>query len=156
MKEFFYMDSPIGVLSLEFEDEYVTAIKVVPDGERGDSVITPFTMSVKSELNDYFAGSTKELAIPFVMEGTVFQVLVWEELLRIPYGSVVTYGEVAARMGMPGACRTVGMACNRNPLLIVVPCHRVVGAGGKLTGYAAGVERKKFLLELEKCPPREG
>ena len=155
MKEFFYMDSPIGVLSLEFEDEHVTAIKVVSDGERGDSVITPFTMSVKSELNDYFAGGTKELAVPFVMEGTVFQVLVWEELLRIPYGSVVTYGEVAARMGRPGACRAVGMACNRNPLLIVVPCHRVVGAGGKLTGYAAGVERKEFLLELEKCPPRE-
>ena len=75
--------------------------------------------------------------------------MAWKELLRIPYGTTVTYGEVAERIGKPQASRAVGMACNRNPLLIAVPCHRVVGAGGKMTGYAAGIDKKRFLLELE-------
>lgn len=150
MEEKFYMDSPIGMLSLEFEDECVTAIKVVSEDERGDSVVTPFSMLVKRDLSDYFSGCVKEFSFPLLLQGTAFQVMVWKELLNIPYGVTATYGEIARRIGKPGASRSVGMACNRNPLLLAVPCHRVVGAGGTMTGFAVGIERKEFLLKLEQ------
>lgn len=150
MEEKFYMDSPIGMLSLEFEDECVTAIKVVSEDERGDSVVTPFSMLAKRDLSDYFSGCVKEFSFPLLLQGTAFQIMVWKEVLNIPYGSTATYSEIAIRIGKPHASRAVGMACNRNPLLIAVPCHRVVGAAGKITGYVAGIERKRFLLELEK------
>lgn len=149
MKEKIYIESPIGILAVCCEDECVTAITVVAEEERDDSVVTSFTLLVKRELEAYFNSETKEFAFPVCMKGSAFQIMVWKELLRIPYGTTVTYGEVAERIGKPQASRAVGMACNRNPLLIAVPCHRVVGSGGKMTGYAAGVDKKRFLLELE-------
>ena len=150
MKEKIYIESPIGMLAVCCEEGYVTAISIVVGEKCGDSVVTPFTASVKSSLNAYFNSEIKEFDFPLLLKGTAFQVMVWKELLRIPYGETVTYGEIAARMGRPHASRAVGNACNRNPLLVVVPCHRAVGSGGKITGYVAGVEKKKFLLELER------
>ena len=101
------------------------------------------------QLREYFEGRRMMFELPLAPVGTSFQRRVWEALCRIPYGSCRTYGEVAREVGVAGAARAVGLACNRNPWIIIVPCHRVVGAGGKLTGYAHGLECKQALLELE-------
>lgn len=92
----------------------------------------------------------REFDLPLAPRGTPFQQAVWQQLLRIPYGEVRTYGQLAAALGKPGASRAVGSACRRNPLCILIPCHRVVGADGSLTGYAGGLDIKEYLLELEK------
>jgi len=104
---------------------------------------------VERQLDEYFAGKRTAFDLPLAPSGTPFQLRVWDELTRIPWGATVTYGELAARAGHPGAARAVGAAVGRNPLSIVVPCHRVVGADGRLTGYAGGIGRKATLLALE-------
>jgi methylated-DNA-[protein]-cysteine S-methyltransferase len=104
---------------------------------------------VARQLDEYFDGSRTTFDLPLAPAGTPFQRRVWDELARIPRGTTVTYGELAARVGHPGASRAVGAAVGRNPISIVVPCHRVVGADATLTGYAGGVERKASLLALE-------
>ena len=98
---------------------------------------------------EYFNGERWEFSFPIKPKGSPFQMAVWKELQQIPYGSTATYGEIAARIGNPKASRAVGMACNRNPILVAVPCHRVVGGNGKLTGFAAGTDKKEILLKLE-------
>ncbi len=105
---------------------------------------------VKKQLDEYFSGKRQEFDFPFITTGTKFQNKVWEELRKIPYGETVSYIELAERCGVPKAARAVGQANNRNKLMIVIPCHRVVGKNGALTGYAGGLALKKFLLELEK------
>ena len=155
MKDSFYMDSPIGTLCVECEDEYVTGIYITTGEACSNAPHTPFAMKVTREIEDYLNGSLKEFTFSIAMQGTAFQIMVWRELLRIPYGTTATYGDIAKRIGKPAASRAVGMACNRNPLLLAVPCHRVVGAGGKLTGFAVGFERKTFLLEMEKANSTE-
>ena len=102
------------------------------------------------QLQEYFAGCRREFSLPLAPRGTEFQRQVWYALEGIPYGETRTYGEIARAIGKPKACRAVGMANHRNPLSILVPCHRVVGADGSLTGYGGGLEAKQFLLELEK------
>ena len=111
---------------------------------------TPLIRQVAEQLQDYFAGRRTVFDLPLAEEGTPFQRRVWSALCDIPYGTCRTYGEIARAIGAPGAARAVGMACNRNPWMIVVPCHRVVGAGGRLTGYAYGLTCKKMLLDLER------
>lgn len=106
------------------------------------------------ELAEYFAGTRREFTFPVAPAGTPFQQAVWAALRTIPFGQTRTYGQIAAQIGRPTACRAVGMANNRNPVAIVVPCHRVVGSGGGLTGYAGGLGVKAFLLELEARPCR--
>ena len=103
----------------------------------------------KDQLENYFSGKTIAFDLLLQLEGTEFQQKVWAELLKIPYGETITYMELAVRLGDPKAVRAVGTANGRNPLAIVIPCHRVIGAGNKLTGYAGGIWRKKILLELE-------
>ena len=103
-----------------------------------------------SQLNEYFAGTRKSFDLPLKFDGTEFQNRVWRELQNIPYGKTISYKELAEKTGNIKACRAVGMANNKNPLPIIIPCHRVVGSNGKLTGYAGGLEVKKFLLELEQ------
>lgn len=110
-----------------------------------DEVLT----AAATQLEEYFAGRRTEFDLPLAPEGTEFQQRVWAELLRIPYGETSTYGELARRLGHPNGSRAVGLANGRNPLGIVVPCHRVVGAGGDLTGYGGGLPRKRLLLDLE-------
>lgn len=112
---------------------------------------SPLLGQAADQLREYFAGQRKTFDLPLAPQGTAFQKAVWKALLEIPYGQTCTYGDIARRIGNPRAARAVGMANHCNPLMIVVPCHRVVGSGGALTGYACGLDIKKFLLELEKA-----
>lgn len=114
-----------------------------PDNGTADS-------PVARQLAEYFSGARKSFDLPAAPEGTEFQKRVWAELTRIPYGETISYAELAKRVGRPGAARAVGRANATNPIAIVVPCHRVIGADGTLTGYAYGVERKRALLDLER------
>lgn len=105
--------------------------------------------SCKAQLKDYFSGNLKAFDLPLSPEGTEFQQKVWAELIKIPYGETITYMELAVRLGDAKAIRAAGTANGRNPIAIIIPCHRVIGAGNKLTGYAGGIWRKKILLEIE-------
>jgi methylated-DNA-[protein]-cysteine S-methyltransferase len=116
-------------------------------GQAGD--LPPVLRQAVEELREYFAGERREFTLPLAPAGTPFQQQVWAALREIPYGATCSYGRIAGRIGRPKACRAVGMANNRNPIAIVVPCHRVVGASGALVGYAAGLEVKEKLLALE-------
>jgi methylated-DNA-[protein]-cysteine S-methyltransferase len=101
------------------------------------------------QLNEYFNGGRREFDLPLYFEGTTFQRRVWQELTEIPYGETWSYGQLARRIGKPSASRAVGLANGRNPISILVPCHRVIGADGSLTGYGGGLERKRWLLAHE-------
>jgi methylated-DNA-[protein]-cysteine S-methyltransferase len=114
-----------------------------------DESIAPF-LEAKQQLTAYFAGNSTEFDVPLQMQGTIFQQRVWEALETIPYGTTMSYGELAQQMGQPKASRAVGLANGRNPVSIIVPCHRVIGANGQLTGYGGGIERKQWLLNHER------
>ncbi|MCZ2524603.1 methylated-DNA--[protein]-cysteine S-methyltransferase [Streptomyces sp. HB2AG] len=118
-------------------------------GERGDGDEQPFGETVR-QLREYFDGRRTAFDLPLDPAGTPFQRTVWDALLEIPYGQTLSYGELAARLGRPGAARAVGLANGRNPIGIVIPCHRVVGSTGALTGYGGGLDRKQRLLDFEK------
>lgn len=113
-------------------------------------VRTPFILEAERELNEYFAGNRREFSVPVHLSGTEFQKKVWRALCDIPYGETRSYKEIAAAVGNPKASRAVGMANHRNPVMILIPCHRVIGADGGLTGYAGGLDGKTALLELER------
>ena len=110
----------------------------------------PLLERAVAQINQYFAGTLTSFDLPLAMHGTEFQRRVWDELTRIPFGHTISYGELAARLGNPKASRAVGLANGHNPVSIIVPCHRVIGASGSLTGYGGGLERKQTLLALEK------
>lgn len=114
-----------------------------------DASVAPFP-AAREQLVAYFNGSLTQFDLPLQIQGTDFQQRVWQALKTIPYGTTVSYGELAQQMGQPKASRAVGLANGRNPLAIVVPCHRVIGANGKLTGYGGGLERKQWLLNHER------
>jgi methylated-DNA-[protein]-cysteine S-methyltransferase len=146
--------SPIGELLLVGDGEVLRGLHL-QEGRRptriGDAwrrAEEPFARA-RDQLGEYFAGERVEFELPAAGGGTPFQRRVWGALSEIPYGETVSYGELARRIGRSTASRAVGMANGRNPISIVVPCHRVVGSDGALTGYGGGVERKRFLLELE-------
>lgn len=149
------IDSPIGPLTIvergcALAAIYMDSHRPAPDpstfGERVDDAFPAAT----AQLAEYFDGGRQAFDLPLAPLGTEFQVRVWEQLRQIPYGQTRSYGQIAAALGQPGASRAVGLANGRNPISIVVPCHRVVGASGALTGYAGGPERKRFLLDLER------
>lgn len=152
-----YIDSPIGRLCMEEEQGAITKLYVVGD-EACETAFTatdgePKTQLLElaaSQLTEYFAGKRKAFDLPIRPQGTEFQRKVWQALCRIPYGEIRSYGEIALQIGNPKACRAVGGANHKNPILILIPCHRVVGAGGDLTGFACGLETKEYLLKLEK------
>ena len=121
-------------------------IAVAPDWERSEA---PFA-AVAAQLEEYFAGSRDTFEVPLELHGTPFELRVWNALQEIPYGETMGYGELASRIGQPTAARAVGLANGRNPIGVIVPCHRVIGANGSLTGYGGGIERKRILLELER------
>jgi len=102
------------------------------------------------ELAEYFSGNRKTFTVPYLLSGTPFQKEVWQQLARIPYGQTVSYGELAVRIDRPRACRAVGQANNKNPLAIIIPCHRVIGKDGSLVGYGAGLDKKAWLLDFEQ------
>jgi methylated-DNA-[protein]-cysteine S-methyltransferase len=140
--------SPIGRLGVAVDDAGVCQIRFTgPAGRPGSVELLDLAAE---QLAEYFAGSRTEFTLPLASRGgTPFERAVWAQIAAIPYAEMITYGEIAARVGEPDAARAVGVACNRNPLPIVVPCHRVVGAGGKLVGFGGGLPLKRFLLELE-------
>ena len=111
---------------------------------------TELIKNAKNQLDEYFEGMRKEFDIPIKLEGTDFQIKVWKELLKIPYGETCTYLGIAKRIGNPKASRAVGMANNKNKIMIIIPCHRVIGSNKKLVGYAGGLDVKEKLLKLEK------
>lgn len=142
-------DSPIGKIAVFAEDGFITKIDLKTE-EISDSEITEKVLfEAKKQLFEYFSGERKIFDLKYRFSGTDFQNSVWRELEKIPFGKTKTYGEIAAAAGNPKASRAVGSACNKNPLAIIVPCHRVIGAGGKLTGFACGTETKEWLLGHE-------
>ena len=149
-------DSPLGTLiavasgealnGLYFDDQrYLPSL---PAGAREDHG-APLFAQCRRQLEEYFRGERRGFELPLAPEGTEFQRRVWTEIARIPYGKTITYADLAKRARAPGSARAAGAATGRNPLGIIVPCHRVVGSDGSLTGYAGGIERKTRLLELE-------
>ena len=122
-------------------------------GDRADPA-DPLLAAATGQLADYFAGARTRFDLPLSPAGTPFQRMVWTALAGIGFGQTITYGQLAERLGCPAASRAVGLANGRNPISIVVPCHRVIGADGSLTGYGGGLERKRFLLDLEARPRR--
>ena len=146
--------SLIGPLSLVEENGALVAVRWNFDLPRDAAPMalpaTPLLRQAAAELTAYFAGQLRQFTVPLAPKGTPFQQKVWAALREIPYGETRSYKEIAAMVGNEKACRAVGMANNRNPLPIFIPCHRVVGANGKLVGYAGGLDVKTFLLELEK------
>jgi methylated-DNA-[protein]-cysteine S-methyltransferase len=143
------IDSPIDELSVAVDDTGVCGVHfgAVEDAvEAGDDRMD----EALAELRAYFAGELTDFTVPLsVRRGSDFERAVWHQMTLIPYGEMRTYGEIAAAVGDPGGARAVGVACNRNPIPIIVPCHRIVGAGGKLVGFGGGLPRKRYLLELE-------
>ena len=148
------VDSPLGPLTVVGDDGALAGLYLPqqrhrpPEGSFGprDDAVLP---GLREQLADYLSGRLQHLEVALAPAGTPFQAAVWSALREVPYGSTTTYGELAAAVGRPSAVRAVGAANGRNPWCLVVPCHRVVGADGSLTGYAGGLARKRFLLDLE-------
>jgi len=148
------VNSPLGILRLFAEEDalvglYFEGHSPAPRDTSGKSDATPFA-DVNEQLEAYFAKEQDAFDLPIRFDGTEFQQQVWEELRLIESGTTRTYGEIAERCGRANAVRAVGAAIGRNPISIIVPCHRVVGASGKLTGFAGGLERKRWLLDRER------
>ncbi|NCF52723.1 methylated-DNA--[protein]-cysteine S-methyltransferase [Gammaproteobacteria bacterium] len=149
-----FLDTPIGDLLLAGDEESLSLVAFPEGSMRRDPDPDwiynekPFA-EARRQLTEYFAGSRKQFDLPLNLSGTEFQLLVLEELRRIPYGETVSYGDIAERIGRPAAVRAVGAANGRNPLPIIVPCHRVIGSGGDLTGFGGGLDAKEALLRLE-------
>jgi methylated-DNA-[protein]-cysteine S-methyltransferase len=151
-----YLDSPIGTLLVAGDEAGVRRIEFPKNGKPGrpqpdwqESSKGPVSEAVR-QLREYFTGRRTEFDLPLAPEGTPFQLGVWRHLRDIPYGETISYGELARRVGNPKASRAVGAANGANPLPIVVPCHRVIGANGKLTGFGGGLPTKEALLALER------
>ncbi len=142
-------ETMLGSVTFVEEDGALLAISTHRTFE-GIEQETPLIKDAYRQLSEYLKGERKGFDLPLLIKGTTFQQQVWKALLEIPYGETRSYKQIAVAIGNPKALRAVGMANNRNPLLIVVPCHRVIGADGKLVGYGAGIEKKEFLLRLEK------
>ena len=150
MEKIFFYESPVGKLCIGEESGVITRVTWSKIPREYILEETELILECKKQLEEYFAGKRKTFDLPLVPKGTEFQQKVWKALQEIPYGETRTYGEIAAAIGNPKAARAVGMANNKNPIGILIPCHRVVGANGKLVGYAGGMEKKEFLLELER------
>ena len=157
-RSFTSIDSPLGPLTLTatgglIDGLFMDAQRHAPGIDRGRARDEAPFVELVAQLQAYFAGSPVEFDVPLSLLGTDFQQRVWNELREIPLGETISYGELARRLGAPGASRAVGLANGRNPVSIVVPCHRVIGANGRLTGYGGGLQRKAWLLrhEAEMC-----
>jgi len=151
------MESPVESLLLASDGESLIGLSMIQqrygpvinsDWKQADDA-KPFA-EARRQLAAYFAGELTEFDLPLNPQGTVFQKTVWRELEKIPYGVTISYGKLAQRIGNPNSSRAVGLANGHNPISIIVPCHRVIGSNGKLTGYGGGIERKEWLLEHER------
>ena len=142
-------NTKIGKLKIEYENDVLTGIAYT-ENEKEQGIRSELSDKTVLQLEEYFDGRRKEFDIPIKLRGTEFQKKVWNELLKIPYGVTVSYKDIAIKIGNPKVCRAVGMANHNNPILIIVPCHRVINENKKLGGYALGLDLKRKLLELEK------
>ncbi|MDR8390109.1 methylated-DNA--[protein]-cysteine S-methyltransferase [Aliifodinibius sp. S!AR15-10] len=142
------LETPVGTLQITVNENYIRKIIFTdrPDGARTSH---PVLLKVRAQLREYFEGKRKTFDLPLQPEGTEFQQRVWKVLSNIPYGTTITYQELAEKLGNPDSIRAAGRANGQNPLPIVIPCHRVIGANGKLVGYSGGIDRKKWLLKYE-------
>jgi methylated-DNA-[protein]-cysteine S-methyltransferase len=150
-----YLDTPIGTLLIAGDDHSIHRIEFPshgkarrPEPDWRESTRGPVAEAIR-QLREYFAGRRSDFDLPLAPQGTAFQKTVWDRLLEIPYGETISYGELARRVGNPKASRAVGAANGQNPIPIVIPCHRVIGSNGKLTGFGGGLPVKETLLALE-------
>lgn len=158
-----FFESPIGKLLLISDRQSLNGLYMkessfnekIQSGWQEDDELPVFKKAT-AQLNGYFNGSLTAFDLPLLMNGTKFQQKVWNELKKIPYGVTISYKELAARIGNPAASRAVGLANGRNPISIIVPCHRVIGANGKLVGYGGGIKRKERLLMFEQAVVNNG
>ena len=146
--------SPVGPLTLLGTEEALTRIIFADTWWDAEGPV-PVLEQAANELEEYFAGKRQTFTLPLDPEGTAFQRQVWEELRKIPYGQTASYGEIAARIGKPGAAVAVGQANSKNPIPIIIPCHRIIGTNGKLVGYTGGIHIKKALLAVEGISYKE-
>ena len=144
-----YYESELGVIEIVATDNGIASLNFLDKGLPGNSEAHPHLRQCIVELNEYFRGSRKEFSMELDLEGTGFQKDVWHYLLTIPYGKTIAYGEIADALGDPKVVRAVGAANGSNKIAIIIPCHRVIGKGGALTGYAGGLWRKEWLLKHE-------
>ena len=159
MRSHTVVDSPCGPLTLVADDDALCGLYMHEQrhrpaeqtfGSRGAAEVFERT---EAQLAEYFAGHRREFDLPLALRGTPFQRSVWSALLELPHGETASYGELAQLLGKPAAARAVGLANGKNPISIIVPCHRVIGSTGSLTGYGGGLERKRYLLGFERLRP---
>ncbi|WP_319203419.1 methylated-DNA--[protein]-cysteine S-methyltransferase [uncultured Ilyobacter sp.] len=144
-----YLEHPVlGIIEICEKSEGISSVEFV--NNKKDEIKSPLVLKCRKELEEYFYGNRMEFSVKLDVQGTDFQVKCWKELSKIPYGESISYKEQAENIGNPKAVRAVGGANGKNPIGIIVPCHRVIGKNGKLTGYAGGLWRKEYLLQREK------
>ena len=144
------MTTPIGILLLSSDEKYLKSISFDADVLEDAPWLPEVLNQTRKQLEEYFIGTRRQFEIPLLAEGTDFQQQVWKKLEDVPFGSTKSYADIALELGSESASRAVGMANGRNPIPIIIPCHRIIGHNGKLTGYAGGLDRKKWLLVHEQ------
>ena len=151
MKNIYFYDTDMGNITIAEEDGFITHLlfghEELPDSRVNES---PLLKEAHKQIVEFLKGQRKSFDLPLSPSGTEFQQKVWKALTSIPYGSTATYKDIAGKIGNEKACRAVGMANNRNPIALIIPCHRVIGKNGKLVGYGGGLEKKEYLLKLER------
>ena len=150
MSNLFFYETDLGIIGIRDNNNAITEVFYSKYKINDHLKETPLIRECFNQLKEYFQGTRREFTIPIEAEGSEFQKKVWKALLDIPYGQTRTYKEIAIAIGNEKACRAVGMANNRNPISIIIPCHRVIGANGKLVGYGGGLDIKEKLLNIEK------
>ena len=144
-----YYTSPIGTVEIVGTREHIVALNFVDRAGSGDDELPACITEGVRQVDEYFNAKRTAFSVELFMQGTDFQKTVWRQLLKIPYGRTASYGEIAAAIGNPAACRAVGAANGKNPISLIVPCHRIIGSNGSLTGYGGGLWRKEWLLKHE-------
>lgn len=150
MSNLFFYETDLGIIGIRDNNNAITEVFYSKSKINDHLKETPLIRECFNQLKEYFQGTRREFTIPIEAEGSEFQKKVWKALLDIPYGQTRTYKEIAIAIGNEKVCRAVGMANNRNPISIIIPCHRVIGANGKLVGYGGGLDIKEKLLNIEK------
>lgn len=142
-------ETPLGPMRIEEDENGIAALRFTDEKPDGAKRAGRYLADAEAQVLEYFAGMRRDFDVPISLSGTGFQMRVWHALPDIPYGETRSYRDLAAAIGSPGATRAVGQANRRNPVMLLIPCHRVIERSGKIGGYAGGIERKRFLLELE-------
>jgi len=146
-----YYQSPIGLVKIVGSRDRILWLKFVGPQQTSDAHLTPGLKKCIAQIDEYFKGIRKKFSIDLLLQGTDFQKSVWHQLQKIPHGHTASYGDIARAICNPQACRAVGLANGKNPVSIIVPCHRIIGSNGTLTGYGGGLWRKEWLLKNEKA-----